>query len=82
MTPGQRLKAARGALGLSAEQFAALRVDGGRPLAQSGRTVRRWEDDSQDIPGAVMALTIVLKRSPHARRIMGLPVHLATAAAE
>lgn len=49
MTPAE-LKAARHALGLSAEGFAhAVRVE-------SGRTVRRWEAGERDIPGPVTAL--------------------------
>ena len=49
MTPAE-LKAARQALGLSAEGFAqAVRVE-------SGRTVRRWESGERDIPGPVLAL--------------------------
>lgn len=79
MTPPE-IKAARHALGLSAEGLAQLGNKLGRPLAQSGRTVRRWESGEQDVPGAVVALLTVLLRSREARRIMGLPADLADAA--
>lgn len=49
MTPAG-LKAARRALGLSAEGFA--RAVG----VESGRTVRRWEAGERDIPGPVLHL--------------------------
>ena len=49
MTPAD-LKAARKALGLSAEGFARL------VGVQSGRTVRRWERGDRDIPGTVERL--------------------------
>ena len=45
------LKAARQALGLSAEQLAqVVRVEGG------GRTVRRWEAGEREIPGPVIVV--------------------------
>lgn len=50
MTPLE-LRAARIKLGLSVDGFA--RVVG----VQAGRTVRRWEDGSRDIPGPVIILT-------------------------
>jgi DNA-binding transcriptional regulator YiaG len=79
MTPAE-IKAARHALRLSAEGMAQLGSQFGRPLAQSGRTVRRWEAGEQDAPGAVIALLAVLLRSREARLIMGLPADLAEAA--
>lgn len=65
MTPAE-LKSARHALGLSAEGFARL------VGVASGRTVRRWEDGSQDIPGPVVVLTEALRDSPAVRRHFGL----------
>ena len=55
MTPAD-LKAARKALGLSAEGFARL------VGVQSGRTVRRWERGDRDIPGTVERLLEALGR--------------------
>jgi transcriptional regulator with XRE-family HTH domain len=52
MTPAE-LKAARHALGLSAEGFARL------VRVQSGRTVRRWEAGDAPIPGAVDVILIM-----------------------
>lgn len=60
-------KAARRALGISAERFANLGAEYGRPLAQSARTVRRWEDGSLDIPGSVALLLRVLTHCNEAR---------------
>lgn len=53
MTPAQ-LKAARHALGLSARGMAAAlsNPDAEKPVDK--RTVRRWEDGSQNVPGPVM----------------------------
>lgn len=65
MTPAE-LKAARHALGLSAEGFARfVRV-------ASGRTVRRWEDGSQDIPGPVQVIVSALMESRAVRGHFGL----------
>lgn len=72
MTPAE-LKAARHALGLSAEGFARLGAACGAPIASSGRTVRRWEGGSQDIPGAVVLLTRILLATAEARQAIGLP---------
>lgn len=65
MTP-TALKAARHALGLSAEGFARL------VRVQSGRTVRRWERGDAPIPGAVeviltlrAALEGIANANPH-----------------
>lgn len=52
VTPTE-LKAARHALGLSAEGFARL------VRVQSGRTVRRWERGDAPIPGAVDVILIL-----------------------
>ena len=61
MTP-DNLKAARHALGLSAEGFAKL------VRVESGRTVRRWEAGERDIPGPVQALVDALMESRSVRR--------------
>jgi transcriptional regulator with XRE-family HTH domain len=52
LTPTE-LKAARRALGLSAEGFARL------VRVQSGRTVRRWEKGDAPIPGAVEVIVSI-----------------------
>lgn len=61
MTPAD-LKAARHALGLSAEGFAKLMG------VESGRTVRRWEAGERDIPGPVQILTKALVESAAVRK--------------
>lgn len=65
MTPAE-LKAIRHALGLSAEGFARL------TLTASGRTVRRWEDGSQDIPGPVQVLAGAIRDVPELRDHLNL----------
>lgn len=65
MTPAD-LKSLRHSLGLSADGFARL------VRVASGRTVRRWEDGSQDIPGPVVALSEALRESAAVRRHFGL----------
>ncbi len=65
MTP-EDLKAARHALGLSAEGFARVLEVG------SGRTVQRWEAGDRDIPGPVIVLTRILLQSAQARAIVGV----------
>ena len=60
MTPNE-LKAARHALGLSAEGFARL------VRVESGRTVRRWESGERDIPGPVIVLVELVQTCPQAR---------------
>lgn len=65
MTPAE-LKAARHALGLSAEGFATL------VNVQGGRTVRKWEAGDRDIPGPVTVLTTALMESRDVRRYFGL----------
>ena len=67
MTPTE-LKSARKALGLSAEGFARLM------RVASGRTVRRWEDGSQDIPGPVTVLAGALIASRAVRRFFGVEI--------
>lgn len=52
------LKSSRRALGLSAEGFASF------VGVASGRTVRRWEDGSQDIPGPVIRLVLLARDLP------------------
>lgn len=63
-----KLKAARHALGLSAEGFAQL------IKVESGRTVRRWEAGERDIPGPVQVLLKALIESRAVRRYFGLAI--------
>ncbi|CAB4145746.1 hypothetical protein UFOVP1204_69 [uncultured Caudovirales phage] len=63
MTPSE-LKSARKSLGLSAEGFARV-VE-----VASGRTVRRWEDGSQDIPGPVVVIVGLLLKFPVVRKAL------------
>lgn len=65
MTPAA-LKATRQALGLSVESFADL------VGVQAGRTVRRWEDGTRDIPGPVLVILKAIKESPAVRQYFGL----------
>ena len=60
------LKAARHALGLSAEGFAKL------VRVESGRTVRRWEAGDRDIPGPVVVIVDALLASRSVRRHFGV----------
>lgn len=64
----EELKAARAALGLSAEGFARLMQ------VESGRTVRRWESGERDIPGPVQVLTSALLDSRAVRRYFSLSI--------
>ncbi|MGH2619531.1 MAG: helix-turn-helix domain-containing protein [Anaerolineales bacterium] len=61
MTPAE-LKHYRKSLGLSVEAFA--RAVG----VMAGRTVRRWEDGTRDIPGPVIVLLELAKKSQTLRR--------------
>lgn len=65
MTP-EELKAARHALGLSAEGFASF------VGVQGGRTVRKWEAGDRDIPGPVSVLTRACLESAAVREYFGL----------
>jgi DNA-binding transcriptional regulator YiaG len=67
MTP-ETLRAARTALGLSADRFAKL------VRVESGRTVRRWEAGDRDIPGPVSVLVDALLGSLAVRRFFGVTV--------
>ncbi|WP_127078321.1 hypothetical protein [Rhodomicrobium lacus] len=76
MTP-EELKAARRSLAMvgsrnawmsCAEMAALMRLKG----ASAGRTIRRWEDGSQDVPGPAIALLETLLRSREAREINGV----------
>ncbi|TXI08752.1 MAG: hypothetical protein E6Q76_06785 [Rhizobium sp.] len=64
MTPGD-LKAARHALGLSAEALAKW------VGVSDGRTVRRWEAGDRDIPGPVQVLVNAALESRAVRRHFG-----------
>ena len=67
MTPAE-LKAARPALGLSAEGFARM------VRVESGRTVRRWEAGERDIPGPVKVILDLALNVPAAKkRLMASP---------
>lgn len=65
MTP-EELKAARHALGLSAEGMASL------VNVQGGRTVRKWEAGDRDIPGPVVVLVKAAMASHAIRQYFGL----------
>lgn len=65
MTP-QELKAARHALGLSAEGFASW------VNVSNGRTVRYWEAGQRDIPGPVQVLVKAALADAAVRRHFGL----------
>jgi DNA-binding transcriptional regulator YiaG len=65
VTP-EKLRAARTALGLSAEGFARL------VRVESGRTVRRWEAGERDIPGPVQVIVEALMNSRAVRRYFGV----------
>lgn len=67
---GAELRAARQALGLSLGRFAALGEMFGGAVARSPRTVRRWEEDEQDIPMPVVVLVAILLRSQEARNLL------------
>jgi DNA-binding transcriptional regulator YiaG len=69
MTPAD-LKAARHALGLSAEGFARLVSPPERP--SDGRTVRRWEAGDRDIPGPVVVLLTAIMNNRAVREHFGL----------
>lgn len=63
MTPAE-LKSTRQSLGLSAERFAAF------VGVETGRTVRRWEDGTRDIPGPVIKLLWLAVWSPKVKKHM------------
>jgi DNA-binding transcriptional regulator YiaG len=65
MAPAE-LRAARNALGLSAEGFARL------VAVQSGRTVRKWEAGDREIPGPVRVMTKALMESEGVRGYFGV----------
>lgn len=67
MTPSE-LKKARHKLGLSANAFARL------VGVSDGRTVRRWEDGTQDVPGPVMVLLGTIMAVPAARKHLGVEI--------
>ena len=68
MTP-EALKAARHALGLSAEGFAKV------VQVESGRAVRRWEAGERGIPGPVVVIVGALMESRAVRRHFGLALY-------
>ena len=71
MTPGE-VKAARHSFGLTASGFAQLmRMRG----ANAERTVRRWEDGSQDIPGYVTLVVEILVAVPAVRKLLGISIN-------
>lgn len=64
MTPSE-LKAIRHSFGMSVDEFAAL-------VRVEGRTVRRWEDGTREIPGTIDVLVYILENCPQARKLMGI----------
>ena len=66
---GPRVRAIRQKFHLSAEGFA--KVVG----VESGRTVRRWEASSRDVPGPVLVLLGLLLECEPARRHLGVETH-------
>lgn len=67
---GAELRTARQALGLSLGRFAALGDQFGGAVARNPRTVRRWEEDEQDIPLPVIVLVAILLRCADARNLL------------
>lgn len=67
MTPTE-LKAARQALGLTAERFAHL------VQVESGRTVRRWEAGDREIPGPVRVLVWLIMSNASVRKFLKLNI--------
>lgn len=65
LTPDE-LKAARKALGLTADGFAKW------VQVADGRTVRRWEAGDRDIPGPVQVLVVAALESRAVRQHFGL----------
>lgn len=73
MTPTE-LKEARRNLGLSARQMAAALSDEDHTAVKApidSRTVRRWEDGSQDIPHPVVVLVKLMLRRLQRRAVRG-----------
>lgn len=62
----EELKTTRKELGLTQAQFANL------VGVADGRTVRRWEDGSREIPGTVIILLSVIDNCSDARKFLGL----------
>lgn len=73
MTP-EEFRAARAALGLSAEGLARL------VMVQSGRTVRKWEAGDRDVPGPVAVLLQALIESAAVRLHFGVTLATDSAA--
>lgn len=65
MTPAE-FRSARHALGLSAEGMARF------ARVSSGRTVRRWEEGTREIPGPVQLLVELALQVPEVRERFGL----------
>jgi DNA-binding transcriptional regulator YiaG len=64
MTPTE-CKARRRALGLSTIEF-------GRVVGAAPRSVRRWEDGSQDVPRSAEIIVTLIETFPAARKFMGI----------
>ena len=71
MTPAE-LKTLRRSLGLSANGLASWGENVGERVAQSGRTVRRWEAGTAPVPGAVALLLAAARRFRGVRRVLGI----------
>lgn len=67
------LRAIRESFGLTPDKFAALGERFGGRLSAHGRTVRRWEDGSLDIPLPVIVMVRLMEGYPTVRRAFGLP---------
>ena len=63
---GDELRNARHALGLSTSEFADF------VSVSDARSVRRWEDNTRDIPGPVEVLVRAVLKSPAVRKYFGL----------
>lgn len=64
----EELKTARRAFGLSQSEFAQLFK------VKADRTVRRWEEGEQEIPGPIIVLLELLLDCREARQALGLTI--------
>lgn len=63
---GEQLRDARHALGMSTSEFADF------VSVSDARSVRRWEDNTRDIPGPVEVLVRAVMNSKQVRKYFGL----------
>jgi DNA-binding transcriptional regulator YiaG len=66
---GPAIRDARQRFRLSADGFAKL------VGVESGRTVRRWEAGTRDVPGPVRVLMRLLLACPAARKMLGVTLY-------